>query len=55
MGPQGPAPRPAEDFEKDYRGKKPAGKEDYIEKSMFPSSYLSSPPYILDGIGFGRC
>ncbi|KAL2700715.1 hypothetical protein AAEP93_007534 [Penicillium crustosum] len=38
MGPQGPAPRPAEVFEKEYRGKKPAGKEDYIEKSSSSES-----------------
>ncbi|EKV05623.1 Solid-state culture expressed protein (Aos23), putative [Penicillium digitatum] len=33
QGPQGPAPRPAEDFEKEYRGKKSAGKDDDIEQS----------------------
>ncbi|CAI7673429.1 unnamed protein product [Penicillium palitans] len=38
QGPQGRAPRPAEDFEKEYRGKKPAGKEDYIEKSSSSES-----------------
>ncbi|KAJ5617063.1 hypothetical protein N7537_002177 [Penicillium hordei] len=38
QGPQGPAPRPAEDFEKEYRGKKPAGKEDDIEKSSSSES-----------------
>lgn len=54
QGPQGPAPRPVEDFEKEYRRKKPAGKDDDIEKSMFPSSCPSSPSYILDDIGFGR-
>ncbi|KAJ5508667.1 hypothetical protein N7527_010810 [Penicillium freii] len=55
QGPQGPAPRPVEDFEKEYRRKKPAGKDDDIEKSMLPFSCSSSPSYILDGIGIGRC
>ncbi|KAJ5399969.1 hypothetical protein N7465_010458 [Penicillium sp. CMV-2018d] len=38
QGPQGPAPRPVEDFEKEYRRKKPAGKDDDIEKSSSSES-----------------
>lgn len=55
QGPQVSAPSPAEDFEKEFRGKKPAGKEDDIEKSMFSSSCPSLPSYILDGFGFDWC
>lgn len=55
QGPQVSAPSPAEDFEKEFRGKKPAGKEDDIEKSMFSSSCHSLSSYILDGFGFDWC
>ena len=34
-GPQGPAPTPAEDFEKEYRGNQPAADDEDIESSMF--------------------
>lgn len=54
-GPQGPAPRAAEDFEKDYRGKNTSAKSEHIEKSMFPFFCSPFPSYIFDGIGFGRC
>lgn len=54
-GPQGPAPRAAEDFEKDYRGKNTSAKSEDIEKSMFPFFCSPFPSYIFDGIGFGRC
>ncbi|KAK4861041.1 hypothetical protein LT330_003957 [Penicillium expansum] len=37
-GPQGPAPRPAEDFEKEYRGKKSSGNDDDVEQSSASES-----------------
>ena len=51
QGPQG-APRAAEDFEKDYRAKKYAGRDEDSENGMLPISGALSPSYIFDHIGF---
>ncbi|CDM30978.1 hypothetical protein DTO013E5_378 [Penicillium roqueforti] len=42
-GPQGPAPTPAEDFEKEYRGKKPAAEDEDIETNSPSESSGKSP------------
>jgi hypothetical protein len=45
QGPQG-APRAAEDFEKDYRARKSAGRDEDIENGMLPFFGAPLPSYM---------